>query len=110
MEICFIGFDIKEVRYYSLNDHQLIMYASVQLWDQTIPLTTVRVELRERHPDFKINQTDFMVDVLGGYSKGLGEKLTTILGKNCDNKIQSVRAMQETILLHAIRIIKRVVE
>ena len=43
-------------------------------------LTTVRVELRERHPDFKINQSDVIVDVLGGY-KGLGEKLTTVLRK-----------------------------
>ena len=38
---------------------------------KTMKYTTVRVGLTERHPDFKINQTNVFVAVLGGYSKGL---------------------------------------
>ena len=45
---------------------------------KTMKYTTVRVELRVRHPDFKINQTNIIVDVLGEYSKGLREQLTTL--------------------------------
>ena len=36
--------------------------------------TTGRIELRERHPDFKINQKNAIMDVLEGYSKGQREK------------------------------------
>lgn len=64
---------------------------------KTMKNTTVRVELRERHPaDFKINQTNIIVDVLGEYSKGLREQLTTPLRK--------------TVIFLPARIIKRVVE
>ena len=63
---------------------------------KTMKNTTVRVELRERHPDFKINQTNIIVDVLGEYSKGLREQLTTPLRK--------------TVIFLPARIIKRVIE
>ena len=54
---------------------------------KTIKYTTVRVGLRERHPDFKINQTNVFVDVLVGYSKGLREQLTTVLGKTAARRV-----------------------
>ena len=52
--------------------------------------TIVRVELSERNPDFKINQTDIIVDVLETpeeYSKGLREQLTTLLRKAATRRV-----------------------
>lgn len=49
--------------------------------------TIVRVELSERNPDFKINQTNIIVDVLEEYSKGLREQLTTLLRKAATRRV-----------------------
>ena len=54
---------------------------------KTMKYTSVRVGRRERHPDFKINQTNVFVAVLGGYSKGLRVQLTTVLGKTATRRV-----------------------
>ena len=40
--------------------------------------TAMRAELREKHPDFKVNRTNVIVDVLGVYPKGLRGQVTTL--------------------------------
>lgn len=54
--------------------------------------TAMRAELREKHPDFKANLTNVIVDVLGVYIKGLREQVTTLLVKKCYKKNVSERA------------------
>ena len=54
---------------------------------KTMKYTIVRVELSERDPDFKINQTNIIVDVLEEYSKGLREQLTTLLRKAATRRV-----------------------
>ena len=54
---------------------------------KTMKYTIVRVELSERNPDFKINQTNIIVDVLEEYSKGLREQLTTLLRKAATRRV-----------------------
>ena len=54
---------------------------------KTMKYTIVRVELIERNPDFKINQTNIIVDVLEEYSKGLREQLTTLLRKAATRRV-----------------------
>ena len=39
--------------------------------------TAMTAKLREKHPDFEVNLTNVIVDVLGVYSKGLREQVTT---------------------------------
>ena len=54
---------------------------------KTMKYTSVRVELSVRHPDFKINQTNTILDVLGEYSKGLREQLTTLLRETATRRV-----------------------
>ena len=54
---------------------------------KTMKYTIVRVELSERDPDFKINQTNIIVDVLEEYNKGLREQLTTLLRKAATRRV-----------------------
>ena len=64
--------------------------------------STVRRELMERNEDFRVQQTNIVVDVLGGYDRKVKNDLNTLLGRSKTNKVLS--SMQRTILLHAIRI------
>ena len=61
--------------------------------------TTGRIELRKRHPDFRINQKMLLWMSLKDTAKDWERNLPTSY-----TKIQSVSALQKTILLHAIRI------
>lgn len=63
--------------------------------------TAMRAELREKHPDFKVNLTNFIVDVLGVYSKGLRGRVTTLIVKNATRRMLA-NVRQNTILLHDI--------
>ena len=63
---------------------------------------TVRRELMERnHEGFRVQQTNNVVDVLGGYDRKVKNDLNSLLGGSKTNKVLS--SMQQTILLHAIR-------
>ena len=63
---------------------------------------SVRKELKDRHPDYKIQQTNKVVDVLGGFDKKLKGKLAVLIGKAEAKRV--LLAMQKTVWLHAIRI------
>ena len=56
----------------------------------------------ERNEGFRVQQTNIVVDVLGGYDRKVKNDLNTLLGRSKTNKVLS--SMQRTILLHAIRI------
>ena len=63
---------------------------------------TVRRELMERNEGFRVQQTNIVVDVLGGYDRKVKNDLNSLLGRSKTNKV--VSSMQRTILPHAIRI------
>ena len=63
---------------------------------------TVRRELMERNEGFRVQQTNIVVDVLGGYDRRVKDDLNSLLGRSKTNKV--LRSIQRTILLHAIRI------
>ena len=54
-----------------------------------------------------MNQTNIMVDILGGYDRDLTEKLGSLIGNKA--AITAPLAMQKTILIHAMRIMKLVI-
>ena len=56
----------------------------------------------ERNEGFKVQQTNIVVDVLGGYDRKVKNDLSSLLGRSNTNKVLS--SIQRTILLHAIRI------
>ena len=68
---------------------------------------SVRKELKERHPGYKIQQTNIVVDVLGGFDKELKGKLAVLIGKAEAKRV--LLAMQKTVWFHAIRIMNMIV-
>ena len=56
----------------------------------------------ERNEGFRVQQTNIVVHVLGGYDRKVKNDLNTLLGRSKTNKVLS--NIQRTILLHAIRI------
>ena len=68
---------------------------------KTSKYRTVREELKERHPGYKIQQINLIVDVLGGYDKQLTGKLDILIGRNETTPV--LFEMQKTIWIYAIR-------
>ena len=68
---------------------------------------TVRDEMRERYQGCDVNQTNIIVDILGGYDRDLTEKLGSLIGNEAART--ALLAMQKTILIHAMRIMKLVI-
>ena len=62
----------------------------------------VRRELMERNESARVQQTNIVVDVLGGYDRKVKNDLISLLGRSKTNKV--LGSMQRTILLHSIRI------
>ena len=65
---------------------------------------TVRDEMRERYQGYDVNQTNIIVDILGGYDRDLTEKLGSLIRNEAART--ALLAMQKTILIHAMRIMK----
>ena len=62
---------------------------------------TVRDEMRERYQGYDVNQTNIIVDILGGYDRDLTEKLGSLTGNEA--------ARTALLAIHAMRIMKLVI-
>ena len=71
---------------------------------KTRKYTTVREELEERYPGYEVRQTNIVVDILGGFDRGLMDVLSKIIGKVAAKR--ALESMQKTILLRAIRLMR----
>ena len=69
---------------------------------KTSKYKTVREELKKRHPGYKIQQINSIVDALGGYDKQLTGKLEILIGRNDTNWV--LFEMQKTVWIHSIRL------
>ena len=69
---------------------------------KTSKYKTVREELKERHPGYKIQQINLIVDALGGYDNQLTGKLNILIGRNETKQV--LFEMQKTVWIHAIRL------
>ena len=63
--------------------------------------------MKERYQGYDVNQTNIIVDILGGYDRDLTEKLGSLIGN--ESARTALPAMQKTILIHAMRIMKLVI-
>ena len=63
----------------------------------------MRKERKKKHPGYKIQQTNIVVDVLGGFDKELKGKLAVLIGKAEAKRV--LLAMQKTEWRHTIKII-----
>ena len=62
---------------------------------------TMRRELMERNEDLRVQQTNVVVDVLGGYDRKVKNDLNSLLERFKTNKVLTSR--QRTILQHTMR-------
>ena len=69
---------------------------------KTSKYRTVREELKERYPGYKIQQINLIVDVVGGCDKQLTGKLDILIGRNETKRV--LFQIQRTIWIHAIRL------
>ena len=60
---------------------------------KTMKYTTVREELKERYPGYKVRQTNIVVDILGGFDRGLMDELSKIIGK-----VAAKRALESNLV------------
>ena len=62
----------------------------------------VRNKLKRRYVNYKVNQTNVIIDALGGYSSELQSNLVRLLGKPETTRVLTM--MQKSVLFGSIRI------
>ena len=74
--------------------------------EKTTKYSQLRLELTNRHPEYKVNQYNIIIDVLGGCSKGVEKNIKELVRDKCESIISQ---MQKAILsssLHIARMFK----
>ena len=74
--------------------------------EKTTKYSQLRLELTNRYPEYKVNQYNIIMDVLGGCSKEVEKNIKELVGDKCES---IMRQMQKAILsssLHIARMFK----
>ena len=75
-------------------------------FQKTTKYSQLRLELTNRYPEYKVNQYNIIMDVLGGCSKEVEKNIKELVGDKCES---IMRQMQKAILsssLHIARMFK----
>ena len=75
-------------------------------FEKTTKYSQLRLELTNRYPEYKVNQYNIIMNVLGGCSKEAEQNIKELVGDKCESVM---RQMQKAILsssLHIARIFK----
>ena len=75
-------------------------------FEKTTKYSQLRLELTNRYPEYKVNQYNIIMDVLGGCSKEVEKNIKELVGDKCES---IMRQMQKAILsssLHIARMFK----
>ena len=64
-------------------------------FEKTTKYSQLRLELTNRYPEYKVNQYNIIMDVLGGCSKEVEKKIKELVGDKCES---IMRQMQKAIL------------
>ena len=68
--------------------------------------TQLRLELTNRYPEYKVNQYNIIMDVLGGCSKEVEQNMKELAGEKCESiKCQMQKAIRPSSL-HIARMFK----
>ena len=73
--------------------------------EKTRKYAALRWEIKQRNPGYKVKQINIVMDVLGGYSKDVGRRMTDLFGKIRAKNI--LRRMQKTVLSSSLNIARR---
>ena len=75
-------------------------------FEKTTKYSQLRLELTNRYLQYKVNQYNIIIDVLGGCAKEVEQNIKELVGDKCESVM---RQMQKAILsssLHIARIFK----
>ena len=75
-------------------------------FEKTTKYSQLRLELTNRYPEYKVNQYNIIMNVLGGCSKEAEQNIKELVGDKCES---IMRQMQKVILsssLHIARMFK----
>ena len=64
-------------------------------FEKTTKYSQLRLELTNRYPEYKVNQYNIIMDVLGGCSKEVEQNIKELVGDKCES---IMRQMQKAIL------------
>ena len=64
--------------------------------EKTLKYAQLRMELKRQHPGLEIKQVNIVIDVLGGYSKGLRDNMRSLVVEGRGRHM--LRKMQNPVL------------
>ena len=53
--------------------------------EKTTKYSQLRLELTNRHPEYKVNQYNIIMDILGGCSKEVEKNIKELVGDKCES-------------------------
>ena len=72
--------------------------------EKTLKYAPLRLELKQQYPGYRINQVNIIIDVLGGYSKELYNRVRDLLG--AERSREYLRRMQKSVLSSSLNIVR----
>ena len=72
-----------------------------KVFEKTTKYSQLRLELTNRYPEYKVNQYNIIMDVLGGCSKEAEQNIKELVGDKCES---IMRQMQKTTLSSSLHI------
>ena len=68
--------------------------------------TQLRLELTNRYPEYKVNQYNIIIDVLGGCSKEVEQNMKELAGEKCESIKRQMQKAIRPSSLHIARMFK----
>ena len=72
-------------------------------FEKTTKYGQLRLELTNRYPDYKVNQYNIIMDVLGGSSREVEQNIKEFVGDKCESIMSQ---MQKAILSSSLHVAK----
>ena len=60
----------------------------------------LRLELTNRYPQYKVNQYNIIINVLGGYAKDVEQNIKELVGDKCESVMRQMQKATLSSLLH----------
>ena len=75
-------------------------------FEKTTKYSQLRLELTNRYSEYKVNQYNIIMDVLGGCSKGVEKNIKELVGDKCESIMRQMQKAILSSLLHIARMFK----
>ena len=75
-------------------------------FEKTTKYSKLRLELTNRYPEYKVNQYNIIMDVLGGCSKEVEKNIKELVGDKCESIVHQMQKAIMSSSLHIARMFK----